>query len=58
MKRLVIGSYEEARQFALKRFSRLSPEQKLQWVSQMAAFVEEGRSQVRWRSLRKRGNVR
>ena len=54
MQRLLIGSYEEARLFALKQFSRLSPAQKLQWLSQMATFVKEGRSNLRSRSSRKK----
>ena len=53
MKPLVIGSYNEARRFALKRFSRLPPEQKLQWLSDMKAFIQEGRSQLSSYSIRR-----
>ena len=55
MSRSPIGSYyKEARLFALKRFSRLSPEQKLRWLSDMAVFVRQGRAKLRLRASRKR----
>lgn len=39
MKRYPVGSYEETRQFLFKQFSRLTPDQKLDWLSGMTAFV-------------------
>ena len=62
MKRPPIGSYEEARLFALERFSRLSSTQKLQWLEQMTAFIDEVNPDVRRRRLglvsirRRKGN--
>jgi len=60
MKQLPVGSYEEARLFALKRFSRLSPALKLQWLADMAAFIDEANPQVRHRrfGLTRRGRRR
>lgn len=51
MKRYPVGSYEETRQFMFKRFARLTPDQKLDWLSGMIAFVEEVNPGVRWRRL-------
>lgn len=51
MKRYPIGSYEETRQFMFKQFSRLTPDQKLDWLSAMIAFVDEVNPSVRWRRL-------
>ena len=51
MKRYPIGSYEETRQFMFKRFSRLTPDQKLDWLSGMMAFIEEVNPGARWRRL-------
>lgn len=51
MKRYPIGSFEETRQFMFKRFSRLTPDQKLDWLSAMIAFVDEVNPAVRWRRL-------
>ena len=46
MKRASVGSYEEARLCALRRFSRLTPTQKMQWLSGMQAFIKEGRASL------------
>ena len=51
MKRYPIGSYEETRQFMFKRFSRLTADQKLDWLSAMLAFVDEVNPGTRWRRL-------
>ena len=51
MKRYPMGSYEETRQFMFKQFSRLTPDQKLDWLSAMMAFVEEVNPGARWRRL-------
>lgn len=51
MKRYPLGSYEEARQFLFKRFRRLTPDQKLDWLSAMLAFVDEVNPGARWRRL-------
>ncbi|MBI3010482.1 MAG: hypothetical protein HYY57_05835 [Candidatus Omnitrophica bacterium] len=47
MKRPLLGSYEEARLFALRRFNRLSATQKVIWLSKMNAFIQEGRASLR-----------
>jgi len=49
MKRLLVGSYEEARVFARKSFDRLTPTQKLEWLSQMAAFLDAANPTLRAR---------
>ncbi len=49
MKRPPLGSYEEARIFQLSTFQRLSPTQKLQWLSEMMAFVDAANPAVRQR---------
>ena len=49
MKQPAVGSYEEARRFALRRFSRLRPTQKLKWLADMAAFIDGANPQVRRR---------
>ena len=51
MKRYPIGSYEETRQFMFKQFRRLTPDQKMDWLSSMMAFVDEVNPGVRWRRL-------
>ena len=51
MKRYPIGSYEETRQFMFKQFRRLTPDQKLDWLSAMNAFVDEVNPGARWRRL-------
>ena len=51
MKRYPIGSYEETRQFMFKQFSRLTPDQKLDWLSATIAFVDEVNPRARWRRL-------
>jgi len=51
MKRYPIGSYEETRQSMFKRFSRLTPDQKLDWLSGMIAFVDKVNPGIRWRRL-------
>lgn len=51
MKRYPIGSYEETRQFMFKQFSRLTPDQKLDWLSAMLAFVDKVNPGGRWRRL-------
>ncbi len=51
MKRYPIGSYEETRQFMFRRFNRLTPDQKLDWLSSMIAFVDEVNPGARWRRL-------
>ena len=51
MKRYPIGSYEEARQFMFKQFRRLTPDQKLNWLSSMVAFVDDVNPGARWRRL-------
>lgn len=50
-KRPPIGSYEETRLFSLECFNRLSPTQKLQWLDEMAAFIDEANPEVRLRRL-------
>ena len=50
-----VGSYEEARLFALKAFQRLTPAQKLRWLSDMTAFINEANPNVRLRRLEWRG---
>ncbi|MBI3319187.1 MAG: hypothetical protein HYZ89_01175 [Candidatus Omnitrophica bacterium] len=54
MKQLPIGSYEEARVFALRRFSRLSSTQKVMWLSKMDAFIKEGRANLQFPTPRKK----
>ena len=54
MKQLPVGSYEEARLFALRRFSRLSATQKIIWLSKMNAFIQEGRANLRLPRVRKK----
>ena len=49
MKRAPIGSYEEAQQFSRRMFSRLTPTRKLQWLSQMAAFIDQANPETRLR---------
>ncbi len=49
MKRAPLGSYEEARRFSLLAFSHLTPAQKLQWLAQMAAFIDQANPQARLR---------
>ena len=49
MKRTPLGSYEEARQASFRLFNRLTPTQKLQWLSQMAAFIDQANPQARLR---------
>ena len=51
MKHYPIGSYEETRQFMFKQFGRLTPDQKLDWLSTMLAFIEEVNPGARWRRL-------
>lgn len=51
MKRYPIGSYEETRQFMFKQFNRLTPDQKLDWLSAMVAFVDEVNPGAQWRRL-------
>ena len=51
MKRYAVGSYEETRQFMFRQFSRLTPDQKLDWLSAMVAFVDEVNPGARWRRL-------
>jgi hypothetical protein len=51
MKRYPVGSFEETRQFTLRNFSRLAPEQKLRWLSEMVAFIDEANPEVRLRRL-------
>ena len=51
MRRHPVGSYEETRLSALKRFDRLSPARKLRWLSAMIAFVDRVNPQVRSRRL-------
>lgn len=51
MKRYPIGSYEETRQFVFKQFSRLTADQKLDWLSAVLAFVDEVNPGARWRRL-------
>jgi hypothetical protein len=51
MKRPPVGSYEEARLFSLKAFSRLSATQKLRWLSDMTAFINAANPDVRLRRL-------
>lgn len=58
MKRLRVGSYEEARQFSLRAFQRLTPTQKLRWLMDMTAFIENVNPQVRQRSVRRRPTYR
>ena len=49
MKRAPLGSYEESRQFSLRAFSRLTPTQKFQWLSRMAAFIDQANPRARLR---------
>ena len=51
MKQPPIGSYQEARLFALKAFRRLSPTQKLRWLADITAFIDEANPDVRLRRL-------
>ncbi len=51
MKRYPIGSFEETRQFMFKQFSRLTPDQKLDCLSAMIAFVDEVNPGAPWRRL-------
>ena len=51
MKRYPLGSYEESRQFMFRQFRRLTPDQKLDWLSGMIAFVDEVNPGARWRRL-------
>jgi len=51
MKRYPLGSYEESRQFLFKQFSRLTPDQKLDWLSAMIAFVDDVNPGAPWRRL-------
>ena len=51
MKRYPIGSYEETRQFMFKQFGRLTPDQKLDWLSSMLAFIDEVNPGARWQRL-------
>ena len=51
MKRPMVGSYEEARLFALRAFSRLTTTQKLRWLADMAAFIEAANPETRRRRL-------
>jgi hypothetical protein len=51
MKRYAVGSYEETRQFMFRQFSRLTPDQKLDWLSAMNAFVDEANPDRRWKRL-------
>ena len=54
MKQPPVGSYEEARLFALRRFSRLSSTQKIVWLSKMDAFIKEGRANLQLPKPRKK----
>ena len=54
MKQHPVGSYEEARLFALRRFSRLSSTQKIVWLSKMDAFIKEGRANLQFPKPRKK----
>ena len=49
-----VGSYEEARLFALRRFSRLSSTKKILWLSKMDAFIKEGRANLQFPKARKK----
>ena len=51
MKRYPIGSYQETRQWMFRQFRRLTPDQKLDWLSAMIAFVDEVNPGARWRRL-------
>ena len=51
MTRYPIGSYEETRQFMFKQFRRLTPDQKMDWLSSMMAFMDEVNPGARWRRL-------
>lgn len=51
MKRYPIGSYEETRQFMFRQFSRLTPDQKLDWLSSMVAFFDKVNPGLRWKRL-------
>ena len=51
MRRYPVGSYEETRQFMFRRFSRLTPDQKLDWLSAMVAFFDQVNPGVRRRRL-------
>ena len=51
MKRYPIGSYEETRQFMFRQFSRLTPDQKLDWLSAMVAFFDKVNPGLRWKRL-------
>lgn len=56
MKRLPVGSYEEAQLFALRKFSRLSSTEKMVWLSKMNGFIKEGRANLRFPQSRKKKN--
>lgn len=51
MRRHPIGSYEEARLFALKTFRRLSTAQKLRWLFDITAFIDAANPDIRRRRL-------
>jgi hypothetical protein len=51
MKRYPVGSYEETRQSLFKRFVRLSPDQKLDWLSSAVAFIDSVNPGARWRRV-------
>lgn len=51
MKRYPLGSYEETRQFMFRRCRRLTPDQKMDWLCAMIAFVDEVNPGARWRRL-------
>ena len=51
MTRYPLGSYEETRQFMFRQFGRLTPNQKLDWLSAMLAFMDERNPGLRWRRL-------
>ena len=51
MRRHPIGSYEETRRFMFRQFTRLTPDQKLDWLSAMIAFVDEVNPGAQWRRL-------
>ena len=51
MKRYPVGSYEETRQLMFRQFSRLTPDQKLDWLSATVAFVDEVNPGLRWKRL-------
>ena len=51
MKRYPVGSYEETRQFIFRQFSRLTPDQKLDWLSAAVTFLEEVNPGLPWKRL-------